>query len=270
MARIIDMVNRVNQYGTLRPNRFKVEFVGAAIEEASKGYYTTYKQSNGKEQYQNRISLSCKTFSMPGRGISTNEYKTRGLLRKIPYGRIYTNEVSCTLLLGAEMWERKIFERWMDSVVDPLSGKFHYYDSYISDAFVTLYTDKDEPVYKICLKEVYPTNIDNLELDTSSTDGLLEQNVTFAFRTYYPIDISGGEESTTPAGLYNASNSNRDDLKRPMTGTPIKVANEGGVETHRELSEEAEFMNGRCSVYDSFDDLSSYEGDQGGVFNPGF
>jgi hypothetical protein len=265
MARIIDMVNRVNQYGTVRPNRFKIEFVGPAIEEASRGYYVTYKRPDGSEGYQNRISLSCKSFSMPGRGISTQDYKTRGLLRKMPYGRIYTNEVSCTLLLGAEMWERKVFERWMDSIVDPNSGRFHYYDSYVCDAFVTLYTDKDVPVYKICLTELYPTSIDALELDAEGGERLLQQNITFSFRRYYPIDISGSEESTTPEGIYD--NRKSDDIRKPMTGTPIKVANEGAVETHRELSEEADMMNNSFITYES-DDLTSYESITDGVFNP--
>lgn len=267
MARIIDMVNRVNQYGTLRPNKYKVEFVGPAIEEASRGFYVTYKRPDGSEGYENRISLSCKSFSMPGRGISTQDYKTRGLLRKMPYGRIYTNEVSCTLLLGAEMWERKVFEKWMDSIVDPNSGRFHYYDSYVCNAYVTLYTEKDVAVSKICLTELYPTSIDQLELNTTSGDTLLEQNITFSYRRYYPIDISGSEESTTPEGIYDIRKSG--DIRKPMKGTPIKVANEGAVETHRELSEEADMMNQRASTYESIDDLSSYEGDQTGVFNPG-
>jgi hypothetical protein len=267
MARIIDMVNRVSQYGTLRPNRFKIEFAGPAIEEASKGFYVTYTRPDGTEGYQNRMSLSCKSFSMPGRGVSTAEYKTRGLLRKMPYGRIYTNEVSCTLLLGAEMWERKVFERWMDSVVDPNSGKFHYYDSYVCNAYVTLYTENDIPVHKICLTELYPTSIDRLELDTTAGDALLEQNITFSYRRYYPIDISGSEESTTPEGIYDPRKSG--DIRKPMKGTPIRVANEGAVETQRELSEEAGIMNNSASTYESMDDLSSYEGVQTGVFNPG-
>ena len=180
MARIVDMVNRVSRYGTLRPNKYKIEFVGTSIAEAIKGYYSLVPRENGTEGYENRLSLSCKSFTMPGRGVSTNEYKTRGLLRKVPYGRIYTNECSATLILGAEAFERKVFENWMDSIVNPITGKFSYYDDYVSDAYVTLFTERDQPVYKICMKEVYPTSIDSLELSSESQDNLLEQNITLA------------------------------------------------------------------------------------------
>jgi hypothetical protein len=185
----------------------------------------------------------------------------------MPCGRIYTNEATCTLLLGAEMWERKVFERWMNSVVDPISGRFRFYDSYTCDAYVTLYTDKDVPIYKIRLTEVYPTSIDQLGLDTASSDALLEQSITFSFRNYIPIDITGSEESTAPEGIHNPQKSS--DINRPMKGTPIKVANEGAVENQRELSDEAQFFNDRASTHEWDNDLSSFGGSDGGMFNPG-
>ncbi len=249
MSRIVDMVNRVNRHGTVRPNKYKIEFAGIAIEEASKQMYSTHTKPDGSEGYTNRISLSCKSFSMPGRTITSQALKTRGLQRKIPYGRLYTNEVSCTLLLGEEMFERKVFERWMDNIVDPLTGRFKFYDSYVSDAYVTLYSEKDVPVYKVGLTEVYPTNVNALELSTEAGAALLEQNITLAFRHYYPIDISGGESSITPQGKHDTSTSRNSPEFTPMRGTPVKYANDGGVQNILEVSDEADFMNNQFSGF---------------------
>lgn len=199
MSNINDMVTKVNRFGVVRGNNYRVTFSGIV------GNADSVIGTPSGSEYSSRMSLSCESVSLPGRSLSTNEFKTIGVAREIPYERLFSGDVSMTFLFGRDMLERKIFETWMDFITNPINNRFSYYNEYIAEASIVLYDESDNPVYKVRIDEIYPKEISPVELSNDSSE-ISKQTINFAFRSYTPINTAvGGSESIIPEGLNNVS-----------------------------------------------------------------
>ena len=200
MPNISDMVAKVNKFGFIQSNNYRIIFsgiVGQADEVVG--------APSTSGAWNNRMSLSCDNITVPGRSLSTSEFKTIGISRELPYERLYSGDISMTFLFGRDMLERKIFETWMDFICNPVTNRFSYYDDYTATADIILYDTTESPVYKVRVDEIFPKEISSVDLNNDSSE-LAKQTITFSFRSYIPIDVSvEGESSTTPEGLHNNS-----------------------------------------------------------------
>ena len=149
------------------------------------------------------IRMRAFSAEIPGRTLSTTEYRVYGPLRKMAYAATYTDtriEFLCTQ--GLE--EKMFFEEWQHKVVGTHShqptahtsavgtGLQHnvgYYRDYAKGTIeIQLHTDygpKSINVHKF--HEVYPIGIAPMAVSWDSTE-LLKLAVTFAFHDYTVTD----------------------------------------------------------------------------------
>lgn len=206
MPKITDMIGKVNRYGIVQANNYRVVFGGiVGIEDTVIGTPggNLEDSGSGKNNFNTRMSLSCESVSMPGRSLSTNPFKTIGVGIEVPYERLYSGDLEMTFLFGRDMQERKVFEKWMDNIINPDNNRFAYYKDYISDIDIIMFDEADKPIYKARIEEAYPKEIGAVSLSNDSSD-LARQSITFSFKKYYPVDVSeeqGGMSSTEPSGL---------------------------------------------------------------------
>jgi hypothetical protein len=204
MSKITDMIGKVNRYGIVQANNYRVVFSGiAGAEDTVIGSPGGIVEGSGKNNFNTRMSLSCESVTLPGRSLSTNPFKTIGIGIEVPYERLYSGDIEMTFLFGRDMQERKIFEKWMDKIINPNNNRFSYYNSYIADIDIIMFDESDEPIYKARIEEAYPKEIGAVALSNESSD-LARQSITFSFKKYHPIDVSeemGGMSSTEPSGL---------------------------------------------------------------------
>jgi len=179
MPRIDRMINNIKKFGVFTPNKYLIEFSGfLGISDFAQG---------------NRMSLMCNSVSAPGRSIATAPDKNyAGPSREIPYDSLYGSEITLNLFLGKDMWERRVFETWMDGIVDPRSGRLAYYDDYKCDMYIYVLNEFDMPIYRIRVEEVFPKAIGELTLSNEGGGAIAQQSVTLAFRRYVPTIISFG------------------------------------------------------------------------------
>jgi hypothetical protein len=202
MANISEMISKVNRYGVVQQNNYKVVFSGLVGQSDA-----VIGSPGGLNNFDTRMSLSCDSVSIPGRSLSTNEFKTIGVGREVPYQQLFSGDLAMTFVFGKDMFERKVFETWMDYIVNPVNNRFKYYDDYVATVDVVMFDSTESPVYKAHVEEVYPKEIGPIELSNSGSD-LARQTVTFSFRKYVPIDVSeanGGFGSSVPSGFNNVS-----------------------------------------------------------------
>ena len=243
MSNINDMITKVNRYGIVSGNNYRVNFngiVGSADEVVG--------VPSGTE-YSSRMSLSCESVSLPGRSLSTNEFKTIGVARELPYERLYSGDISMTFLFGKDMLERKIFETWMDYITNPINNRFAYYDEYIAEASIVIFDETDSPVYKVNISEIFPKEISSVDLSNDSSE-ISKQTVNFAFRSYTPINIAFGSDSNIPDGLNNISGSLDESLTQLGVGQgQFKVGNDflssiiGPTETLQKYAEDGRVVD---------------------------
>tara|TARA_Y100000310_G_scaffold306327_1_gene347374 strand:- start:582 stop:1190 length:609 start_codon:yes stop_codon:yes gene_type:complete len=130
---------------------------------------------------------------IPGRSVATTPDKnSSGPMREIPYEPLYTSELTLTFYLGKDMWERRIFETWMDGIVDPVTGRFGYYRDYTSDAYLYILNEFDMPIYRIRLEEVFPKQVSEIEFTNEGGADIARQSITLGFRRYVPTIITFG------------------------------------------------------------------------------
>jgi len=199
MPRITDMISKVNNYGVVQANNYRVIFSGIAGQADTVVGVPGGRSNN---TFDSRMSLSCESVSIPGRSLSSNEFKTIGVGREMPYERLFSGDIEMTFLFGKDMQERKIFENWMDIIIDKNTNRFEYYNKYIANIDIIMFDETETPIYKIQVLEAYPKLIGPILLSNESSD-LAKQSITFAFRSYTPIDVSesnGGMMSTQPSG----------------------------------------------------------------------
>ncbi len=178
MPRIDRMVTNIKKFGVFTPNRYLIEFSGVI------GAFDLI--------MGNRLSLYLSTVSVPGRSIaSVTDDTGLGANREVPYAPFYENELNLDFYLGKDMWERKIFESWMDAVVDPISGRMAYPKDYLCEAYLYVLNEFDFPLYRIRLEEVWPKNVGPIEM-TNEGGSIARQSVTLSFTRYVPTIVTLG------------------------------------------------------------------------------
>ena len=215
MPRVADLVSRIQRYGNLPANNWKITFGKVSPDEAAKGMYVTSNvtmpDGDQRQTYYDRMSLSCDSIAVPGRSIASIVDGAIGVGAEQPYTKLYEGDLTVVMIIGREAYERKIFEDWMDQISHPRSGKLSYYRDYICDAELTLYDKQDIPRYKVIFEEVYPKMISPIQL-SNETPEVIRQQIDFAYRLYRPVDLNAtnatangvpDEFSTELAGLHS-------------------------------------------------------------------
>jgi len=179
MPRIDRMITNIKKFGVFTPNKYLIEF---------SGLMGAFDMVMG-----NRLSLMCSSCVVPGRSLaSTPDKSAAGPMREIPYESLYSSEVTLTFYLGKDMWERRTFETWMDTIIDPVSGRHSYYRDYVSNMYIYVLNEFDMPIYRIRLEEVFPKQVSEIEFTNEGGTDVAKQTITLAFRRYVPTIITFG------------------------------------------------------------------------------
>lgn len=179
MPRIDRFISNVRKFGVFSPNKYLIEFSGLI------GAFDLFQG--------NRLSLMCNRVSIPARSIaSITNTNALGPNTEMPYMPLYENELQFEFYLAKDVWERRIFEAWMDAVVDPVSGKMSYYKDYACIAYIYVLNEFDFPIYRIRLEGVWPKQVDALELGNENGSEIARQGIILAFERYVPTIVTLG------------------------------------------------------------------------------
>ena len=176
-----EFVSALNKTGVAKSSHFKVHIHG-----------------HGDSNIERELKLRADTAELPGRTISTNEYRIYGPIRKIAYADTYT-DTTIGILCSEDLMEKWYFEEWQQLVIahtpqklfEPKTGKYAgpthhdvgYYEEYIATIDVFQYDEVGSIRSAHTFNEAYPIGIAPIGLNWSNQD-LIRLNVTFAFRDY--------------------------------------------------------------------------------------
>ena len=192
--------------GLARANRFNVMFtpptlslidfnLGGAIASAISGNFNAKNFINDPRD----ISLLCDSVRLPAKVITTIDYQANKQSFKVPYGTI-EDEVSLGFLLTNDYYMRTIFDKWINSIVDPDKYCVAYKDDITCDVIIQQLDEQDVPIYGVKLENAFPTTMSEVEFSNESSSQIQKMNVTFT----YDKAVPQGPLSSTGSAIRSA------------------------------------------------------------------
>ena len=181
--------------GLAPSNRFIVHFSFprvANIETDILGYAAASltgnfnKRKDGVKFDGRDTSILCDSCSIPGKTIETLSTKLNGYRQNVQYAAGYANEdVTFTFHLTNDYYAKKLFDKWMNSIVDPETYTVLYDADYKVDMIIQQLDQQNNVVYGIKLRNAFPTNVSAIAFDNAN-DAPQKLSVTMTYE-----DING-------------------------------------------------------------------------------
>jgi len=102
---------------------------------------------------------------------------------KMPTG--YMNEeVVFTFLLTNQYSMKRIFESWLDTVLNVNRYRAAYKNDYSADVVIQQLDKENTVVYEVKLKEAFPITVSAIGFDNAAENSVQKMTVTMAFTDY--------------------------------------------------------------------------------------
>lgn len=166
-------ITAVKTEGMIRTNRFGVSFALPKI-------FNQYSLP-GHEHLQN-ILLFCESAQLPSLTISTQEVRSWGEYRQIPYEKLFPN-INLSFYVDNSMTVKLLFDNWISNIQNPVTKEMNYYDDYITNMTIKVGDVSGNGRYFVTLNECYPTQISAVELSQNGKDVMM-LNVSMNYRNW--------------------------------------------------------------------------------------
>jgi len=185
------LLSSINRTGVAKSSQYEVQITG-----------------DGSSLIEAEMMFRADAAELPGRTISTNDYRIYGPIRKIAYAATYT-DTTVSILCSRDLREKHYFEGWHDRIVNS-KGKSHnlgYYDDYAKNRNLEVRTFDETGTLttRHIFNEAYPIGVAPIAVSWASDD-LIKLNVTFAFRDYDMQLLTIGGQLAAAVDLENLKN----------------------------------------------------------------
>jgi len=172
-----ELLATLNKNGVAKSSHFEVQITGPG--------------STGEE---NDLMFRADACELPGRTVSTSEYRVYGPIRKIAYASTYT-DTSIGFLCSEDLREKRYFEEWQDMIMNHRAtrgisaknsqGRYGvgYYENYVRTIEIRQYNASGAKQSTHFLDEAYPIGIAPIAMAWGSEE-LIRLQITFAFHDY--------------------------------------------------------------------------------------
>ena len=144
-------------------------------------------QNFGPGKFSNEprdISILCESCSLPGRQIQTLDKQHLNYRQSIKNPQGYFNEdVNFVFHLTNDYHMKKLFDRWLDLIVNPETYQVGYKKEYVTDVTIQQLNQQNVPVYGVKLKNAFPVTVNTIELNNASAE-TQKLNVTLTYEDY--------------------------------------------------------------------------------------
>lgn len=178
--------------GVARANRFAIfmtppaqTFLNLDLQGAASSLLSGSFSASSFVNDPRDISMLCESCSLPSREITTLDYQQFRQSIKLPNG-YNVSDIDFTFLLTNDYYVRKMFDKWINSVIDIETYGMAYRKEYATDVVIQQLNEQNVPVYGVRLINAYPIAIQSVELNQTSESTLQKQTVTFTFEDFKP------------------------------------------------------------------------------------
>lgn len=152
------------------------------------------------------LNLLCKSVSIPGKQILTQQRQIGAITEKVAYGYA-VDDVSMTFHLLNDYGAKTFFDSWMNTIIDPETNEVGYKNNYakpikihqlrkplisksksVGPARISIGLGGGS-VYSIELLEAFPTTVQAINF-SNEQDGLMEVTVQLSYTNWKVIEPS--------------------------------------------------------------------------------
>ena len=149
-------------------------------------------------QLGQKMNNYCSQITVPSSSLVTQDLRIGGTAQySVPYDRKYSPLILQFYLDGGYAEDggiiAKAFNGWVDFIYNPRTRNLNYYEDYVLDKVkVSLYTTPDgnplftkgskEKIMEVTFHEVFPTDVENIILNGSSSTQPTEYVVNLSYR----------------------------------------------------------------------------------------
>tara|TARA_R110000868_G_scaffold371406_1_gene634967 strand:- start:99 stop:845 length:747 start_codon:yes stop_codon:yes gene_type:complete len=155
------------------------------------------------------LALQCETAELPGKALNTQDVKIYGPTFKVPFQTVF-QDISLTFLCTNDFYERKLFERWIESIHPSDTYNFRYpkdqSTGYMANIKIIQYDEFIKQIFAVELVDAFPTSIAAQPLSWSE-EGFHRLTITFAYQKYKPVYDGGYDLSAAAAALFGTAGS---------------------------------------------------------------
>jgi len=135
------------------------------------------------------LALQCENAELPGKTLQTADVKIYGPIFKVPYQTQYA-DTALTFLCTNEFYERKLFDRWMESIHPGDTNNLRFpkgaQSRYMTNIKIIQYDEFIKQIHAVELIDAFPIGIAPQQLSWSE-DGFHRLSVQFAYQKYRTI-----------------------------------------------------------------------------------
>lgn len=145
-----------------------------------------------------KVILFCDQTQIPGVSFGTNQVRSYGEFREVPYEKLY-EQIQLSFYVDVDMHVKALFDSWAELIQSPTTRDFSYYNNYTTDQIRIVVHDSMENSKYVCtLNKAYPKAIAPIQLDYASKD-IMKLQVTFAYEFATFAQMGG---STNPNQMF--------------------------------------------------------------------
>ena len=223
--------------GLAKPNRFEVilpippyvnQFVGNSILEkilnfpnsifgtvtdainsalGTGGQATDEYSKTSNASLSRYLALQCESAELPGKTFATADVKIYGPTFKVPYQTQYA-DTTLTFLCTNEFYERKLFERWMESVMPTDTNNLRFpkgqSSRYLTNIKIIQYDEFIKQIFAVELMDAFPIGVAPQALSWSE-DGFHRLSIQFAYQKYRVIYNGNYNIGAAAAALFGSA-----------------------------------------------------------------
>ena len=127
-----------------------------------------------------KLILFCDQTQLPGISFSTNQVRSYGEFREVPYEKLY-EPVTLSFYVDSNMMVKSVFDEWM-KLIQGSSRDFVWPETYTTDKIsIIVENTQGEAVYQCDLRKCYPKAIAPVQMDYAGRD-VMKLQVTLAYQ----------------------------------------------------------------------------------------
>ena len=135
------------------------------------------------------LALQCESAELPGKTLQAADVKIYGPTFKVPYQTQY-GETTLTFLCTNDFYERKLFEKWMESIMPTDTNNLRYPKGsdtrYLTNIKIIQYDEFVKQIYAVEMIDAFPVGVASQPLAWSE-EGFHRLSVQFSYQKYKVI-----------------------------------------------------------------------------------
>jgi hypothetical protein len=162
------------------------------------------------------LRFQCESTELPAYNVNTVENRQYGVGLPVASSPVSFADITLTFICAGDMWEKKLFDRWMNNVIPINNYNPRYKDEYITSKIeINQYSETSEKIYSAVLFSAFPISIGAMSLNWAD-DGIHRLPVTFKYDYWLP----GTSNPAKPQSLQTR-------IETPSGSTPPSTGNRG-------------------------------------------